>query len=466
VSWLLIMVAPGRPGSTGGGAVESSAEEIGDAAKEQQQNEAQRNFRRDFGLDRPRFVNTWYDLEPDDIHALVTTAAGSVEDFGVAPKREARETLEDYGKYAVPPLMELLNRADLSDEDRFEVLRWLIRSSYSPLIRSGSRRLSEEERRINRERVVENSRLGKLKWRRGAPAEEREKIVGQWNEWFEKHQARWELDTLEKFKVTLTDTQFGHYWGRLLRGDLGISHVHKQPVIRLVLDRMKYSIALNVTALLLMYLLAVPLGIFAAVKQGGYFDRISGVVVFGLYSLPSFFTGLLLQQWFSVGEPWKLFPLAGFESETAGEMNAIEHLQDIGWHIILPLVTLTYGGLAALSRFSRTGMLDVIRSDYVRTARAKGVKEFRVITRHVVRNGILPIVTILGSSLPVIIGGSVAVEYIFGINGMGLLMIQSIFAKDFNVIMGVTLMVGVLTMVGILIADITYAILDPRISLK
>jgi peptide/nickel transport system permease protein len=147
-------------------------------------------------------------------------------------------------------------------------------------------------------------------------------------------------------------------------------------------------------------------------------------------------------------------------------MNTVDHFKDILWHIALPLFCMTYGGLSGLSRYSRAGMLDQIRSDYVRTARAKGVTEFKVISRHVVRNGILPIITLLGTSLPVIIGGSVAIEYIFSINGMGLLMINSIMAKDFNVIMGVQLMVGVLTMIGILISDITYAVLDPRISLR
>jgi len=221
-----------------------------------------------------------------------------------------------------------------------------------------------------------------------------------------------------------------------------------------------------VTAFIIIYFLAIPIGILSAVWHGSWFDRGVGIVLFALYSLPSFFVGLLLQQWFAVGDPWKVFPIGGFEAENAAQLNTVEHTRDILWHIALPLITLAYGGLAGLSRFARTGMLDVIRSDYIRTARAKGVKESAVVMRHVVRNGILPIVTLLGTSLPIIISGSVAVEYIFNINGMGLLMIQSIFAKDFNVIMGVQLMVGVLTMVGLLISDITYALLDPRISLK
>jgi len=480
VTWLVIMMAPGRPGEAGGGmAIQSSSEEIGDAAKEQQQNEAQRNFRRDFGLDRPRFWNDWYDLNADGVLETVRTAGASirrgdqdgksepgVRKASVQEKREAREQLEDYGPYAVPVLIELLNRKDLSDKDLFEVLRWLIRSSYRPTIRSGSRQLSGEEREENRARVKENRLVGTFQWKQSDPPEKRDEVIAKWNAWHAEHQERWEWSGWDKAKLTIWDTQFGHYWGRLLKGDLGISHVHKKPVTELVFSRIKYSLALNVTAFIIIYFLAIPIGIMSAVWHGSWFDRGVGVVLFAFYSLPSFFVGLLLQQWFAVGDPWKIFPIGGFEAEHSAQLNTLQHTRDIIWHISLPIITLSYGGLAGLSRFARTGMLDVIRSDYIRTARAKGVKEFTVVTRHVVRNGILPIVTLLGTSLPIIISGSVAVEYIFNINGMGLLMIQSIFAKDFNVIMGVQLMVGVLTMVGLLISDITYAILDPRISLK
>jgi len=266
--------------------------------------------------------------------------------------------------------------------------------------------------------------------------------------------------------VLFTDTQFGIYWGRLLTGDLGLSHVYKRPVVDLVLERLKYTLCLNLVALLIAYLLAVPTGIYTAVKAGQLPDRIIAVALFMLYSLPNFFVGTLLLQWLANGEPFKVFPGAGFESEQAAAMNTWVHLKDVLWHITLPLICLSYGGLAFLARFSRTGMLDVIRSDYVRTARAKGLSEWTVILKHVARNGILPVVTLLGTSLPVLISGSVAIEYIFNINGMGLLMINSIFQKDYNVVMGVQIIVAVLTMVGILLADVGYALLDPRISLK
>ncbi|MEM8883578.1 MAG: ABC transporter permease [Planctomycetota bacterium] len=464
VTWLVMMLAPGRPGSTGG-SLEGSTEQIGDMTKELEKGKAQRNFRRQYGLDRPLFVNTWYDLSADELLKDIETQKKKIADVGAAVKRKAKERLEDYGTYAVPPLMELLNRADLDDGTRHEVLRWLLRSSYTPPIETGDT-ADEETLNRNREIRTENLRLGRMKWRLGDPREKQDPVIAQWNTWYEDNRGNWEYGAFDKAFITITDTSFGTYWGKLATGDLGQSVIHKRPVLDLVAERMKYSIALNVTALLIVFFLAIPIGVWAAVYRGTKIERFVGVILFALYSLPNFFIATLLVKWFAAGEPYKVFPISGFESTGSADLSTSAHLSDILKHITLPLICLTYGGFAGISRYARAGMLDQIRSDYVRTARAKGVGGFKVITRHVLRNGVLPIITLLGTSLPVIIGGSVAIEFIFGINGMGLLMFQSVMAKDFNVIMGVQLMVGVLTMIGILISDITYAILDPRISLR
>jgi peptide/nickel transport system permease protein len=146
--------------------------------------------------------------------------------------------------------------------------------------------------------------------------------------------------------------------------------------------------------------------------------------------------------------------------------TTMQMLGDMTWHMILPLVCLTYGGLAAISRYARTGLLDVIRSDYVRTARAKGLPEWIVIMKHAVRNGLIPILTLLGFTLPALIGGSIIIEHIFAIDGMGKLMITAIQFRDYNVIMGELLIAAVLTLLGILLSDISYALVDPRISLE
>jgi peptide/nickel transport system permease protein len=185
-----------------------------------------------------------------------------------------------------------------------------------------------------------------------------------------------------------------------------------------------------------------------------------------VYSLPSFFVATLLLYFFSEGSDWeslRWFPTGGWRSRDALERTSLEQLRDVAWHLVLPVACMTYGSLAALSRYMRTGLLDVIRSDYVRTARAKGLPEWQVIGKHAVRNGLLPILTLLAGLLPAVLGGSVIIEYIFGIPGMGLWVVESIYQRDYNVILAVQLISTVLVLVGILLTDLSYALVDPRI---
>jgi peptide/nickel transport system permease protein len=234
---------------------------------------------------------------------------------------------------------------------------------------------------------------------------------------------------------------------------------------RLILDKLPYSLSIAVPAFLIAWVLAVFLGVFSATRHGGAADQAVGVGLFALYSIPSFVAATLLQRWLCI--EWKLFPLDGFESPEAGQtLTTWEHLFDVLGHVTLPIVVYTYGALAYISRHARSGMLDVLRMDYVRTARAKGLPERTVVWRHAVRNGMMPIVTLLGTALPILLGGSVFIEYVFNIDGFGQLMIHSILQKDYNVVMGVQLITAVLTLVGLLLTDVLYAAMDPRISLK
>jgi peptide/nickel transport system permease protein len=182
--------------------------------------------------------------------------------------------------------------------------------------------------------------------------------------------------------------------------------------------------------------------------------------------LPSFFVATLLLIFFSEGSdvPWlRWFPTGGFQSREFAELTVFSKLSDVLWHLVLPIACLTYGSLAALSRYMRSGLLEVLQADYVRTARAKGLPESTVIVKHALRNGLLPILTLLAGLLPAVLGGSVIIEYIFGIPGMGLWTIDSIYQRDYNVIMAVELLTTVLVLIGILLTDLSYAIVDPRI---
>ena len=160
----------------------------------------------------------------------------------------------------------------------------------------------------------------------------------------------------------------------------------------------------------------------------------------------------------------KVFPNKGFSSMETESMTTLDMIQDIFYHVILPIVCMSYGGLAALSRYARTGMLDIIRADFIRTARAKGLPEGVVIIKHAARNGMIPIITLMATLLPALIGGSVIIEVIFGIPGMGEYIFSSIMARDYNPVMAVLLISSTLTLIGMLLSDLAYALVDPRIT--
>jgi peptide/nickel transport system permease protein len=218
------------------------------------------------------------------------------------------------------------------------------------------------------------------------------------------------------------------------------------------------------SALIISYLVAIPLGVLAAVKRGRPIDRSISFAVFLLYSIPSFCAALLLILLVAGGDYLNLLPMYGANSVDASVMGPFAWLWDRILHMILPVICLTYGSLASISRYSRVSMLDALGQDFVRTARAKGLPERLVILRHALRNALIPIITIFTLEIPGLIGGAIIIESIFTLPGMGHLMLQSLDAGDYPVIMGLTLLIAIVTLVSYLLADILYAVVDPRIT--
>ncbi|MDH5174617.1 MAG: ABC transporter permease, partial [Elusimicrobiota bacterium] len=217
-------------------------------------------------------------------------------------------------------------------------------------------------------------------------------------------------------------------------------------------------------SLLVIFFIALPIGILSAVRQDSFFDKGMTIFVFLGFSVPAFWLALLLMLLFGVVLGW--LPISGMHSVNFPYFPFWGKLWDIIKHLILPVFVSAFGGLAYLSRYSRTSMLEVLRQDYIRTARAKGLPEKKVIYRHALRNALIPIVTLLGLSLPALIGGGFIFETIFAWPGMGRLGYQAIMARDYPVIMGVGVIAALLTLLGNLIADITYAFVDPRIRYR
>jgi len=253
---------------------------------------------------------------------------------------------------------------------------------------------------------------------------------------------------------------------RIVTFDFGQSYKDHRDVWEKIAERLPITIQINVISIFLIYLVSIPCGIYSAVRPGTLRDRSLTLLFFFLYSLPNFWVAVLLIMLLGGGDFFNVFPIYGISSIGAENLPFGPWLLDRLWHLVLPVFCLTYGGLAYLSRLARAEMLEVVREDYVRTARAKGLSERIVVFKHAFRNALLPIVTLLAFLLPALFGGSVIIESIFSIPGMGQLGFEAVLSRDYPVIMALTTISALLTLVGLLFSDILYATLDPRIKLE
>lgn len=259
-----------------------------------------------------------------------------------------------------------------------------------------------------------------------------------------------------------------HEWitGIVFHLDFGRSYRDQQPVMDRIEDRFIWSFSLALLSIIIAYLISIPVGIYSAYRRNSAFDRGSAVFLFALIALPNFFVGTLLLFLFANPDILVWFPEAGVQNATTfqEDWSFFTKLQHHLPYLVLPLITYTYASFAFLTRQMRVGLLDVINKDFIRTARAKGLKEWDVIMKHALRNGLLPVITLFSNIFPLALGGSVIVEKIFSIPGMGLEIYQAILSADYPMIVAIFTLVGFLTIIGYLVADILYALVDPRIS--
>lgn len=255
--------------------------------------------------------------------------------------------------------------------------------------------------------------------------------------------------------------QYARWFKRIVRLDFGRSFADERPVTEKIVERLPITLAINVISLVLIFGITIPIGVRAAIKPGGLFDRATTVLVFIGYAAPSFWLALMAIAVFGVSLRW--FPVSGIRSLDFDSFTTLEKLGDMAWHLVLPISVTTFSSLAGMSRYMRSGMSHVLQQDFIRMARAKGLPESRVLYHHGLRNALLPFITILGLSLPDLIGGSVIAETIFSIPGMGRLFFDAVMARDYPVIMALVTVGSFLTLLGNLLADIGYAFADPRI---
>ncbi len=268
--------------------------------------------------------------------------------------------------------------------------------------------------------------------------------------------------------------QYGKLVTRLVTFDFGNRWQDGRPIVEVIGEALPITLLLSFLSLSLAYLIAIPIGVLSAVKQHTWVDQVITVALFVLYSMPSFWVGSMLIVFLASGNfadcGWSdepgCFPLQGWHSFSGfDQMSPGERIGDVAFHLVLPLVALTYNAFASLSRYMRAGMLETLRQDYVRTARAKGLPERVVIFKHALRNSLIPILTLFGMTLPQLISGAVIAESIFGIRGMGYVMLEAIRLPDYPLVITIVACTAILTMLGVLMSDLLYALVDPRIRL-
>lgn len=268
----------------------------------------------------------------------------------------------------------------------------------------------------------------------------------------------------EKFDLDKSIIErYGSWLSELvLHRNLGHSTAYGQPVTKVIQSYMWNTFWLSLVALIISVLVGIPAGILSATKQYSIFDNTVTIVAFAGRSIPGFFFGLLLIKYLAIDLGW--FPMSGMAEPGSKDIGTWHYIKDVGYHMVLPSLVLGLPAAAGYMRFTRTAMLEVIRQDYVRTARSKGLSEKVVIYKHALRNALIPIITLLGFALPGLFAGAIITEKLFAWPGMGSIAIKSITDRDYPLLMGTTLFFAILTLLGNLLADICYGLADPRIK--
>jgi peptide/nickel transport system permease protein len=276
-------------------------------------------------------------------------------------------------------------------------------------------------------------------------------------------QARERLEKLYGLDKPL-HIQYISWLGKILKADFGRSFGDDRPVVEKILERIPVTLTINILSLFLILLIAIPLGVRSALLEGRPFDKIVTFLVFIGFAAPTFWLALLCMNFFGIQLGW--LPISGIKSLDFEYFSFWQKIIDYARHLILPVAVSSIGGLAGVSRYMRSSMIEALQQPYIYTARAKGLSEAKVVYKHGLRNAVSPIVTILGLAIPGLLGGSVIFESIFAIPGIGRLFYEAVMMRDYPLIMAEIVLGAILTMLGNLIADISYAYVDPRVRYK
>lgn len=478
VNFIIINMAPGDPTSV----TEISAEGASrrdDRSMAFSGDERYLQFREFYGLTLPILFNSWPWLAREEIEATL---------WQLAHRRESPQDREEMPLKAYDAL-----RIKMGDEARFvmpHLLAILENPQTAPnilklaarfFVRGGSRQgylganLTPEQREWNNKVAKDDQYLRSLLWSDSATPEEIQNSIKRFAAWYHDNEAFYHFNPsfTEKVSIFFFETRFMRYMSRVLRLDFGsLRNDSSKKVITEVTKRFKYSLTLAILPMLITFILCQLFGFIMAVYQNRWPDYTLNLIFLILYAIPVFVVAPFLIEKVALHHDFYFtdtpIPISGFTSPDRiyNTLTSSQRLFDILQHILLPLIAILYGSIAAQARLSRTAVLEILRQDYVRTARAKGVAPFTIMLKHVGRNAAITLVTAIAGSLGIVLGGSLIVETLFDINGFGKFFYEAVINRDYNVIMFSALAGSFLTLIGYLMADLAYMWLDPRITLE
>ncbi|MBN4066495.1 ABC transporter permease [Simkania negevensis] len=476
VNFIIINLAPGDPVTVGtisdtGDATRSADKEFAFGRDDQYL-----NFREHYGLTLPILFNSW----PSTSYAYVKEALRKLDsrennghEMSVKEYDQLRIRFGDRSKYLMGYLLAIAKDPSQPFGVRKTAMRFFVRGGTQQAYLGPG--LSEKKKRYNRKIARSNNELRNFLPGEVATKEEIDKQLISMEEWYKKEEIFFDFNPSfwSKVDIFFTDTRFFRYMSRVTTLDFGtLRNDNNKTVISEVVKRFKYSLTLALLPMLLTFIGCQIVGFTMAIYQNRWPDFMLNIGILILYAVPVFVVAPFLIE--KVALPHTVpftdipIPFSGFNSpeQIYQQKTTLEKVADISLHIALPLVAVMYGSLAAQARLSRTAVLEVLRQDYVRTARAKGLPPFSIYFKHVGRNAAITIVTSIAASLGVILGGSLIIETIFGIDGFGKFFYDAVVNRDFNVIMFSAISGAFLALVGYLVADVAYTFLDPRVTLE
>ncbi len=476
INFVIVSMAPGDPIMIGDFSAEGMRRE--DRSFSFGTDERYLQFREHYGLTLPVLFNLWPSISQQTVeerlwqlqHRLWSPEES--EEIPFKDYEQLRITFGDQARFIMPKLLHVMESKESGPEKLSLAVRFFIRG--------GTRQgfvgpdLTSEQKSYNRKIAKDNQLLSSLAIKDNESSEEAGKKVQQLAKWYKENRSIYQFEptAAQQVKIFFFETRFFRYFSRVLTLDFGtLRNDNNKTVLSEVTRRLKYSLTLSILPLIFTFFLCTFFGFLMAYCHGSWLDKGLNLIFLLLFAIPIFVVAPFLIEKVALYRDFPFtnipFPISGFTSsdQVYENMNSSQRLIDIMMHLFLPLVAITYGSLAVESRLARTAVLEVLHQDYIRTARAKGLATVTILWKHVGRNAAVTIVTALAASLGTVLGGSLIVETVFGIDGFGKFFYDAIVNRDYNVILFSSLASAFLALMGYLVADLTYAWLDPRITL-